>query len=156
MSTTTNSSPRPVYNGTNGFKINQSSFTVFGNNGSLVNSGSVTQSGNTALTSLGFSSSASSAVLTALTQTTDHLPVVADYSFTPASTPPRRHITATPASPSIITCGSTAFTFTVQNSASGANAFNFNAAAGTNVTGTVSGPSMSGPDDQQPRFGILV
>ena len=129
----------PVYNGTGGLKLVSGSYTVFGNNGSTGNSGKVNQSGNTALNDLG---SNASTILTDLTTATDHLPVVADYAFTPATTSPTfGAISATPASPSIITGGSTAFTFTVQNTAaSGANALNFTAAAGANVTGTVAGP----------------
>ena len=61
------------------------SYTVFGNNGSTGNSGSVEQGNNTALSDL--INPGQSTVLSALTTATDHLPVVADYSFTPVPEP---------------------------------------------------------------------
>ena len=64
-------------------------------------------------------------------------------------------ISATPASTSIITGGSTGFSFTVQNSAaSGANALNFTAAAGTNVTGTVSSGTVAANSTSSPFSGF--
>ncbi len=75
-------STAPVYSGTGTLRLVPGSYTVFGNNGSTGNTGNVTQSGNTALSTLG---SNASTILHDLTTDTDHLPVVADYSFTPAA-----------------------------------------------------------------------
>ena len=119
----------PVYNGTGGLKLVQSSYTVFGNNGSTNNSGNVTQSGNTALTSLGLSSSASATVLSALTTTTDHLPVVADYSFTPASTPATISLGSVVNARVMSGVAGTLGTTIMNSAASGANNLNYMLAA---------------------------
>ncbi len=137
----------PVYNGTNNFQIVKSSYTVFGNNGSTNNTGTVNQSGNTALTSLGLASSTSTAVLSALTTATDHLPVVADYSFTPATTPATISLGSV-LNARIMTGGTGTFGATVTNSAaSGSNNLNYTLAAavtsGAATLGTVSPGSDS-------------
>ena len=59
------------------------SYEVFGNNGSLALHSAVNAAGNTALSDL----SNQSAVLTALTTVTDHLPILADYAFNTAAPP---------------------------------------------------------------------
>jgi len=60
-----------------GLQLVPGTYTVFGNNGSTAYNTSVNLSSNTALSDL----SNRSVVLSALTMVTDHLPVVADYSF---------------------------------------------------------------------------
>jgi hypothetical protein len=70
----------PMLNGS-GLDLVAGSYTVFGNNGSV--SGSVYQSGNTALNDL----SNPMTVLYDLTTATDHLPVVADYTVAPTPVP---------------------------------------------------------------------
>ncbi|HEY4308584.1 MAG TPA: dockerin type I domain-containing protein [Pirellulales bacterium] len=60
-----------------GMQLVPGSYTAFGNNGSTVYRGTVAASSNTALSDL----PNQSAVLSALTTITDHLPVVADYTF---------------------------------------------------------------------------
>ena len=57
------------------------SYTAFGNNGTTAFMHSVSAAGNTALADL----PNQSAVLSALTTATDHLPVVADYGSSPCS-----------------------------------------------------------------------
>ena len=68
---------------TSGLQLLSESYSVFGNNGSTARGKSVNLSTNTALSDL----ANKSAVLSALTTFTDHLPVVADYSFTPVPEP---------------------------------------------------------------------
>jgi hypothetical protein len=60
-----------------GMQLVPGSYTAFGNNGSTAYRGTVASSSNTALADL----PNQSAVLSALTTVTDHLPVVADYTF---------------------------------------------------------------------------
>jgi len=120
----------PVYNGTNNFQIVSSSYTVFGNNGSTGNSGSVNQPSNTAMNDLG---SNAMTVLGALTTATDHLPVVADYSVN-IGPPPAIIALSGAVSGRIMAGGSATLGATVANSAaSGANNLNFSLAAA--VTG---------------------
>ena len=140
----------PVYNGTNNFKIITSSYTVVGNNGSV--SGNVTNSGNTALTSLGLSSGSSSAILADLTTATDHLPVVADYSFTPASTPATISLGSV-INARIMAGGTGILGATVSNSAaSGADNLNYTLSAAVNggnaTLGTVTPGSGALPPAQ--------
>lgn len=66
-----------VYNDTGAINYLSSSFHNFGNNGSVGSGGNV--SSGTALA--GLTNPSQSAVLNALTTASDHLPVVADYSF---------------------------------------------------------------------------
>jgi hypothetical protein len=66
-----------VLNGTSGLTLVPGSYTIFGNNGTTAFEGSVSAAGNTALSDLGNHQ----AVLSALTTTTDHLPIVADYQI---------------------------------------------------------------------------
>ena len=68
---------------TNGLHLVSESYSVFGNDGSTAYGKSVNLSSNTALSDL----TNRLAVLSALTTVTDHLPVVADYSFTPVGPP---------------------------------------------------------------------
>lgn len=72
---------------TPGMKLVEDSYTVFGNGGDIFHT-SVTSAGNgDAFPDLGmapFSPAYRNSVLTALTTTTDHLPIVADYSFATA------------------------------------------------------------------------
>ena len=65
-----------VLNDPTGLKINAVSYTAFGNNGSIKEAGSIGSASNTALPGLANRTD----VLTALTQVTDHLPVVSDYT----------------------------------------------------------------------------
>ncbi len=81
----------PMTSGSGGLQLVPGSCTVFGNNGSMALGGSVGQTGNTALGDL----PNKSAVLSALTTATDHLPVVADYSFTVPSPVPEPGTLAT-------------------------------------------------------------
>ena len=70
-----------------GMHLVTSSLTAFGNNGTVAKNGSVTAAGNTALADLGvtpYDAAYRTSVLTALTTATDHLPIVADYSFASA------------------------------------------------------------------------
>ncbi len=60
-----------------GMQLVPGTYTVLGNNGTTAFKHSVAAAGNTALADL----PNQSAVLSALTTVTDHLPVVADYSF---------------------------------------------------------------------------
>ena len=68
----------------NGMQLVPGTYTAFGNNGTTSYGGSVTASNNTALADL----PNRSAVLSALTTVTDHLPLVADYTFVGAPAPP--------------------------------------------------------------------
>ena len=68
----------PVKNGSNGMQYVANSYSAFGNNGTTAVSGTVNASSNTALAGI----PNRTGILTALTQVTDHLPVVADYSLT--------------------------------------------------------------------------
>jgi hypothetical protein len=67
--------------GANGMQYIANSYSAFGNNGTTAVYGTVNSSSNTALAGL----PNRAAVLTALTQATDHLPVVADYNLTSAA-----------------------------------------------------------------------
>ncbi len=121
-------STAPMYSGTGGFRLVPGSYTVFGNNGSTGNTGNVNQSGNTSLNDLGANKST---ILTDLTTDTDHLPVVADYSFSlPAAT-----ISLTIAvNATIITGGTATFGATLANSASaGASDLNYTLSAAVTV-----------------------
>ncbi len=120
-------SSAPVYSGTGTLRLASGSYTVFGNNGSTGNTGSVNQSGNTALNDLGANAST---ILQDLTTATDHLPVLADYAFTlPASINLASAVNAT-----IITGGTGMLGATLSNSAS-AGAANLNYALSASVAG---------------------
>jgi hypothetical protein len=67
-----------VKSGATGMQYIPNTYSAFGNNGTTAVGGTVNASSNTALTGL----PNRSAVLTALTEVTDHLPVVADYDLT--------------------------------------------------------------------------
>ncbi len=116
----------PIYSGTGSFSLVSGSYTTFGNNGSTGNTGSILQSGNTALNDLG---SGSAAIFTDLTTATDHLPVVADYAYSPSPSPAAINwsnaINAT-----IITGGTATLGATLANSASaGASNLNYTLSA---------------------------
>ena len=68
----------PVANGSSGLQLVSSSYTVFGNNGTTNNAGPVAQSQNQALSYFGGNAYT---LETDLTNVTDHLPVVADYTY---------------------------------------------------------------------------
>jgi autotransporter-associated beta strand protein len=104
-------STAPVYSGTGNFRLVSSSYAVFGNNGSVT--GSVNQSGNTALNDLGANKST---ILADLTTATDHLPVVADYSLTSAGSLGVIAV-GNALSTTIITGGTGTLGFTVTNAA---------------------------------------
>ncbi len=71
-----------VYNGSGGLDYVQGSLHAFGNNGSVGLNGSVASGTNTALEDLESNPPVSrSAILTDLTTASDHLPVVADFTF---------------------------------------------------------------------------
>jgi hypothetical protein len=73
----------PMLNET-GMQLVPGTYTAFGNNGTTSYGGSTAASGNTALADL----PNRSAVLSALTTVTDHLPLVADYTFVSPPPPP--------------------------------------------------------------------
>jgi autotransporter-associated beta strand protein len=126
-------STAPVYSGTSNFRLVSSSYTVFGNNGSTSNTGSVNQMGNTALNDLG---SNKSTILADLTTATDHLPIVADYSLTSAGTLGVIAV-GNALSATIITGGTGTLGFTVTNAApAGYGNVNCSVSAAPAQTGT--------------------
>ena len=72
-----------VLNGTGGLQLVSGNYTAFGNDGTTLYKTSVNQTSNTALSDLPDQLT----VLAALTTATDHLPVVADYTFTAVPEP---------------------------------------------------------------------
>ena len=127
----------PMTNGQGGLQLVSTSYTVFGNNGSTAVGASVNLGSNTALSDL----SNKSAVLTALTTATDHLPVVADYSFTlPATISLSSVVSAT-----VITGGTAILGTTVVNSASaGSSNLNYTLAAAVQSGGATLGTVAPG------------
>ncbi|MGO9115609.1 MAG: PEP-CTERM sorting domain-containing protein [Thermoguttaceae bacterium] len=138
----------PVYNGTGGLQLVKGSYTVFGNNDSTGNTGSVTNINNTALAQLGLSNSA--AVYSALTTATDHLPVVADYQFTPAVVPATISLSSA-LNARIMPGGTGTLGATITNSAvSGANNLNYTLAAAATGGSATLGTVTPGSDSLAP------
>jgi autotransporter-associated beta strand protein len=122
-----------VLNGTNGLQLVSKSgtlsYTPFGNNGSVGINGSVINSSTADLSDL----PNRSAVLSALTTATDHLPVVADYAFASNATPATISLGSV-ANATIITGGTATVSATVANSA-GAGSSNLNYTLSTAISG---------------------
>jgi autotransporter-associated beta strand protein len=113
-----------ILSGSGGLRLVAGTYTPFGNNGSTGIGLSVSQTSNTALRDL----PNQSAVLQALTTATDHLPVVADYSFTSLS--PATITVGSAVNWTIIAGGTAGLGASITNSATaGSNSLDYSLAA---------------------------